>query len=162
MKNKRKILWVCLGVVLLVLNVWRWMPVWRSAKAPHRGAASGGFELRFPLAAVPEERAVQRDLFAFGASSPSRASRPVRKAAAEPTPTPTEAYHLMGTVSEPGHARALLGKGGRFFQVQVGDRLEDAFLVRSIDGQGVELNDEQTGEAVTVSRTEPTPQEGKP
>jgi hypothetical protein len=68
----------------------------------------------------------------------------------------------MGTVSEPGHARALLGKGGRFFQVQVGDRLEDVFLVRSIDGQGVELNDEQTGEAVTVSRTEPTPREGKP
>jgi len=162
MKNKRKVLWVCLGGLLLILNVWRWMPVWRSAKASHRGAASGALELRFPLVAVPEERAVQRDLFAFGASSPSRASRPVRKVVAEPTPTPTEAYHLMGTVSEPGHARALLGKGGRFFQVQVGDRLEDVFRVRSIDDQGVGLNDEHTGETVTVSRAEPTPQEGKP
>jgi hypothetical protein len=68
----------------------------------------------------------------------------------------------MGVVSDPGHSRALIGKGSQVFQVQEGDSLENSYTVGPIGGQDVDLTDQSTGKALTLRIQEPEPQEATP
>jgi hypothetical protein len=167
MKGKKMVLWISVVVVLLLLNLWRWMPSRTSAKPAHRSvAAPGGLELQFPLGTAPAEKTPGRDIFTFGSiASPLGVHHAARKKTVQvsgPVPTPTEPYRLMGVVSDPGHSRALIGKGSQVFQVQEGDSLENSYTVGPIGDQDVDLTDQSTGKALTLRIQEPEPQEATP
>lgn len=166
MIKKYPYFWSALVVVLILLNLWKWLPSFKtSGSAFAKQGNSTGLVLDFPSPSGDEEKAVHRDLFALGeaASAPRERRSTVKAAAPAPvlaaatplaTPTPMNevagGYRLMGVVFREGKSQALLGKGDQLLQLMVGDEIETRYRVESISDNEVDLTDKQTGNSLKL------------
>ncbi|MEW6246277.1 MAG: hypothetical protein AB1555_06140 [Nitrospirota bacterium] len=59
-------------------------------------------------------------------------------------------YRYFGYLTRDGERRAFIGKDREIYIIRLGDTLDGAFLVASIDGMSVRLKDPPTGLEVTI------------
>ena len=163
MKNKT-LIGVTLIVVLIVLNLWHWLPRFKSNTSFAGPTSTGGLTLNFPAPLADEDKVVHRDLFATGSLGQPLHSRPVKKPTVIVllpvyTPTPSSpdgsvgeagGYRLLGVVSHGGQIQALIGKGEKTFPVLKGDVIEGVYEVLSITESEVYLTEKQTGNTLKL------------
>lgn len=162
MKNK-PLMGLLLIVVLVLLNLWHWLPRWKSNPVFAAKSSSGELTLNFPAPLEDEEKIVHRDLFAIGyVSLVHHLMKKSRVITLLPlfTPTPSTAdgsvaevnggYRLLGVVSRGGQIRALIGKGEQTFSVVKGDEIEGVYQVLSVTDSEVYLTEKQTGNTLRL------------
>jgi len=164
MFQKHPFIWASLVGILVLLNLWKWLPGFGAQKnRDGRNLDKTRLALDFPEVSGDKEGSILRDPFSVAASpSSARRRRTVAKRTGPPvlpTPLPTAmglaadgsvleaegGYRLMGIVSRQGKSQALIGKGDRLFQVGLGESLEETYEVRNITQNEVFLVRKQTG-----------------
>src|SRR5579859_1724857 len=128
--------------ILVLLNLWKWLPSLKGRNGLSRGSAMTGLQLNFPLPAEGEEKAVRRDLFSLALPQKHvlvRIPRVVVHLEPSPQPTPlglapdgsileaSGGYRLMGMASREGKTQALIGKSDQVYQVKPGDDIDGRY-----------------------------------
>lgn len=154
--NRKKALIAVAIALLVVLNVWRWLPQQTPVAADTRGAADTGLaELQLRVANVDvATRPMRRDLFYRVAQAPrpgAQSANPARRVAAAPTPVKSPeqialetaqaefaAIRVIGIVFRDGRGQAYLQTEGKSELVGTGDTF-GSFTVTAIRQDAVEL-----------------------
>jgi len=167
MLAKKLLVWIFVILVLVILNLWKWLPTLGKGSSLSLGSVNiAGLSLNIPSGLEDGEKTVHRDLFALGPldKAGGRANRmkltPVRlfpTPISSPMATPDGSvleveggYRLMGIVERDGKSLALIGKGSQLFQVGLGDDLEGHYQVHSITDDEVYLTETQTGNTLKL------------
>ncbi|HVQ14046.1 MAG TPA: hypothetical protein VMS40_10660 [Vicinamibacterales bacterium] len=158
---KRYFPYIAIAVVLVALNVGKWIFAEDPARASEQAASSERmnpqhFVLRVSPAAPREKEAV-RDLF-FARPPPaavvktSRALQPAgpppktpEELAAEQAQSEFARLGVTGIAFRNGKGQAYVTRGEESFVVKVGDRVAERFEVMSISADYVSLRDTETG-----------------
>lgn len=150
---------------MVLLNLWKWLPVLKGGDGSSHGSTVAGIRLDFPSPPEGEERRVQRDLFAMAVPVRPRVVRLPRVVVhLEPSPQPTPlglaadgsileasgGYRLMGTASREGQNQALIGLGDKVFQVKPGDDLDGRYKVGQVTDNEVYLTESGTGNTLKL------------
>ena len=169
--KKNPLLWGALIGVLLLLNLWKWLPALKGGKAGSSTSSFAGLQLNLPSPPEGEDREVRRDLFSMAMPVKPRLVQVPRVVIhLEPSPQPTPiglaadgsimeasgGYRLMGTASREGKNQALIGLGDKVFQVKPGDDLDGRYKVGEVTENEVYLTEAATGNTLKLRIWDPT------
>lgn len=166
----RTLFLVIAGVILALLNVWRWTvgstarPAGPAIAIPGVETSADDLTLQVVSAATPGTSTVVRDLFRPKLAAVKRAPRVVKK---EPPPkTPEQLAEeqaraelaqmkLLGVVFRAGQGEAFLLSNGATVAAQTGSRIGDRFVVERITPESIEVRDPQTQVSGQLALIEP-------
>lgn len=168
-QKRRVVVVVAVIAALVLLNAWRWWPEERLAGAAAESARTAGvspeaLRIRGLIAAERMPGPAPRDLFAVVEHEPLAAElvqveperpRPAPRIESSPAadnrmqPGPGE-FRLDGTLVRNGRAQAFLSRADAVYRVHAGDRLDNRFLVESVERDHVVLSNLRGTDAYTI------------
>lgn len=152
-------------LVLVILNIWRWMPSGNSLADRRASRDAHGLELDWRVPLTMGQQAATRDLFYKKVPKPVRPKpgpKIVRPVISQPVITPEQQrlqtaqtmlaqYKLVGVVLRNGMWQAFVTRGEESYTLSKGDRVSQRFMVKEISEHALVLQDTQTEAQVRLA-----------
>ena len=160
---RRKYLLGAVLLVLVALNLWRWVPAWRGSSSASKSMTEGEFSLDFPMSPDKGDFVLKRDLFQSRRSMatikvPRRVPSPTQGNKTDmmtPTPSLLWGIRLEGVIFRGEKGQAFLRRSDEIYTVSDGDEVAGLYRVEKITADSVALKEIATGKVQMFEVTGP-------